>query len=76
MCVMGCEPLLARGSGEHSVLWVHHAVSLKESQKMTEALGHFLEVARTAPLEPGDIALEDSPWYLTMRLYRQEYLGS
>jgi hypothetical protein len=60
---IGCEPLLARGSGEHGVVHPQHSVSLKESQKMTEALGYFPEAAGTVPLEPGDIALEDSPWY-------------
>jgi hypothetical protein len=60
VCVICCKPLLARGGREYGVLWAHHALSLKESQEMAEALGRFREVAGTVPLEPGDIVLKDS----------------
>jgi len=55
VCVICCEPLLARGGRAYGVLWAHHALSLKESQEMAEALGRFREVAGTVPREPGDI---------------------
>lgn len=60
VCVIGGEPLLARGGRESGVLWAHQALSVQESQEMAEALGRLREVAGPVPREPGDIVLKDS----------------